>query len=70
VKRKSPSVTTVCLNELRAPVIVTDFIIVTNDHIAKCTKVKAPSVNSAISVNAEDTCISIFAPDEYTPVPN
>jgi hypothetical protein len=34
------------------------------------TKVKAPSVNSAISVNAEDTCISIFAPDEYTPVPN
>ena len=63
---------TICLDELHAPVIETGIATSDNDHIVKYPEVKAQFINStsAMSVNGEDTCISIFATDEYVPVSN
>ena len=54
---------TICLDELHAPVIETGIATSDNDHIVKYPEVKAQFINStsAMSVNGEDTCISIFA---------
>ena len=69
---KSPSIATICLDEPFQPTIVTD--IVNNrdnfNNIVKSTEVKAQSSTSAKSINEENTCISLFATDEYVPALN
>jgi hypothetical protein len=52
--------------------IVTDIV---NNHedfnnIVKSTEVKAQSSTSAKSINEAETCISLFATDEYVPALN
>jgi hypothetical protein len=37
------------------------------NNIVKSTEVKAQSSTSAKSINEDDTCISLFASDEYVP---
>jgi len=70
VQQKSPSVGTICLDE---PIIGSSNTETNcDDCIINSPKVKAKSISSASvkSVNEEDTCISIFAADEYIPASN
>ena len=69
VQIKSPSIATICLDEPFQPTIVTDIVNNCDDfnNIVKSTEVKAQSSTSAKSINEDDTCISLFATDEYVP---
>jgi hypothetical protein len=69
VRLKSPSIATICLDEPFQPTIVTDIVYNRDDfnNIVKSTEVKAQPSTSANSLNEEDTCISLFATDEYVP---
>jgi hypothetical protein len=67
VQIKSPSIATICLDEPFQPTIVTDIVNNCDDfnNIVKSTEVKAQSSTSAKRINEDDTCISLFATDEY-----
>jgi hypothetical protein len=69
VQIKSPRIATICLDEPFQATIVTDIVNNRDDfnNIVKSTEVKAQSSTSAKSINEEDTCISLFATDEYVP---
>jgi hypothetical protein len=69
VQIKSPSIATICLDEPFQPTIVTDIVNNCDDfnNIVKSTEVKAQSSTSAKRINEDDTCISLFATDEYVP---
>jgi hypothetical protein len=57
------------LDEPFQPTIVTDIVNNCDDfnNIVKSTEVKAQSSTSAKRINEDDTCISLFATDEYVP---
>lgn len=75
VPHKSPSIATICLDEHTPSYIVTKIATTStcnriNNVNSTEEKVPRSTTSSVKSINEEETCISLFAADEYVPAAN